>query len=61
VTLLRLSRRQQVQPVENVKARDEITAHMGIFVKQNAEYGELTNRSLHLMSSWVRQGYNERH
>lgn len=48
------------QPVKNVNAGNEITAHMTMYVKQkNLEYEELKNKSLHLMISWVEQWYNE--
>jgi hypothetical protein len=48
------------QPVKNVKAGDEITAHMSIFVKQkNLGYEELKIKSLHMITSWVQQWYNE--
>ncbi len=47
-------------PVKNATARDEITAHMSIFVKQkNPGYDELTYKALHLIISWVQRWYDE--
>jgi len=45
-----------LRPVKNANARDEITAHMSIFVKQkNSGYEDLTHKALHLITSWVQR------
>lgn len=47
-------------PLKNVNAKDEITAHMSIFAKQeNPGYEQLKFKALHLITGWVQRWYSE--